>query len=162
MAIPDRYGTDLGLGLMPDIEAWFGAGPGTILDLSAVRRNTVFPPERDLRVVDGFVNLVQSLIVRLQTLRGELAPLGHPEYGSRHHELIGEPNVERTRALLKLHVIECIKQEPRVRRIVSLVVTPGEGKEQRQTVWIRAAVEAAGSEELVSLVVPFSFASPLS
>ena len=33
---------------------------------------------------------------RLKTQKGELAPLGHPEYGSRHHELIGQPNVERT------------------------------------------------------------------
>ncbi len=40
--------------------------------------------------------------------------LGHPDYGSRLHELIGEPNNERTRELVRLYAKECISQEPRV------------------------------------------------
>ena len=31
--------------------------------------------------------------ISYETRKGELAPLGHPEYGSRHHELMGEPGV---------------------------------------------------------------------
>ena len=51
----------------------------------------------DLRTVDGRDNLAQAVINRLLTRQGELAALGHPRYGSRLHELIGEPNNVRIR-----------------------------------------------------------------
>ena len=59
---------------------------------------------------------------RLKTQRGELAPLGHPDYGSRHHELIGQPNVERTRNLIKLYVLQALADEPRVQKVLACVV----------------------------------------
>ena len=52
--------------------------------------------------------------MRLLTPRGELAELGHPEYGSRLHELIGSPNSETRRSLAKLFVLESLAQEPRI------------------------------------------------
>ena len=51
---------------------------------------------------------------------GELAALGHPDYGSRHHELIGEPNVERTRNLIKLYVLQALRREPRIEKVLAL------------------------------------------
>jgi phage baseplate assembly protein W len=74
----------------------------------------------DLEKVSGRENLGQALLHRLLTRRGELAALGHPEYGSRLHELIGEPNNENTRDLVRLYAKECILQEPRVKDIVAI------------------------------------------
>ena len=77
----------------------------------------------DIGVVAGTDAADQLFVTRLKTHKGELAPLGHPEYGSRHHELMGQPNVERTRALIKLHVLEALSHEPRVARIRRCDVT---------------------------------------
>jgi phage baseplate assembly protein W len=42
-------------------------------------------------------NLKQALLLRFLTPTGELALLGHPDYGSRLSELIGELNNETNR-----------------------------------------------------------------
>ncbi len=62
------------------------------------------------------------------TPKGELAPLGHPEYGSRLPDLIGNPNTETTRNLAKLYVIEALKQERRIQKIVAVDVSPAAGE----------------------------------
>ena len=62
--------------------------------------------------------------MRLLTPRGELAELGHPEYGSRLHELIGTPNTETRRGLAKLFVLEASRQEPRIEKVIEVTVTP--------------------------------------
>ena len=56
-------------------------------------------PLMDLGVVSGLDNLGQAVILRLLTPKGELAPLAHPEYGSRLHELVGRQNTATTRNL---------------------------------------------------------------
>jgi phage baseplate assembly protein W len=112
-------------------------------------------------VVAGRANLVQALVVRLATERGELAPLGHPGYGSRHHELIGEPNTETNRNLVKLHVLDCLRQEPRLAEIRRVDVRPAAGREERQRVTVDVEVVARGEPTPLSLVIPFSFAGPL-
>ena len=76
----------------------------------------------DLRTSSGRQNLGQAILHRLLTRRGELAELGHPDYGSRLHELIGEPNNDRTRDLVRLYAKECISQDPRIHEIVKLSV----------------------------------------
>ena len=58
-------------------------------------RRVVMPV--DLAVTSGVDAAVQFLVDRLKTQQGELTALGHPEYGSRHHELIGQPNVGKLR-----------------------------------------------------------------
>lgn len=80
--------------------------------------------QRDFATFSDLDNLGQALTVRLLTPRGELTPLGHPSYGSRLHEVIGATNTPTTRNLAKLFVIEALKQERRVERIVSVEVTP--------------------------------------
>ncbi len=87
------------------------AKPGRVLDFDVVR---------------GRANLEQAIILRLLTPLGELAPLGHPEYGSRLHELVGRPNTETTRNLVKLFILEALQREPRIEDEVAVVVTPGE------------------------------------
>ncbi len=59
-------------------------------------------------------NLGQALILRLLTPRGSLADLGHAEYGSRLHELVGESKSEANRARCKAFVLEAVAAEPRV------------------------------------------------
>lgn len=113
------------------------------------------PGARDLRTLDGLGTIEQALVNRLKTRMGELAPLGHPDYGSRHHELIGEPNTQRTRNLVKLHVLQALRREPRVERVLSATVTPAETP-PRETVRIALVLRLAGVASPLNLVVPFS------
>jgi phage baseplate assembly protein W len=97
----------------------------------------------DLDVVAGRANLAQAIIVRLLTPRGELAPLGHPEYGSRLHELVGRENTETTRNLAKLHILEALQLEPRIEPKVAVTVTPAQSDEQAVGSGARDAVRAS-------------------
>ncbi len=110
---------------------------------------------RDLGVAAGIDNLTQALANRLKTRKGELAPLGHPDYGSRHHELLGEPNVPRTRNLIKLYVLQALRDEPRVEAVLKADVRP-EHNPPRDTVRIELSVQLAGVPSPLNLVVPFS------
>jgi phage baseplate assembly protein W len=76
----------------------------------------------DLATMSERENLAQALILRLLTPRGSLAELGHAVYGSRLHELIGEPKNQATRNLCRAFVLEAVAQEPRVEpKVVELV-----------------------------------------
>jgi phage baseplate assembly protein W len=77
---------------------------------------------RDAGAVSGRANLAQALVLRLLTRQGALTGLGHPDYGCRLTELIGELNNETTRNLARLFTIQAIKQEPRVRELLDLFV----------------------------------------
>jgi phage baseplate assembly protein W len=80
----------------------------------------------DFDVASNRTNLEQAIITRLLTPRGELAPLGHPEYGSRLHELIGRENNDTTRNLMKLFILEALQLEPRIQSKADVTVTPAE------------------------------------
>ena len=161
MADKTYLGQDFDLGFIADEEGRVFAGPYTRVDLQAKTRGDVAPRATDLSVVSGRANLVQSLIMRLKTERGELAGLGHPNYGSRHHQLIGEPNTENNQNLIKLYMLECLRQEPRLEEIVQINVKPGEGRENRDKVDINITVIMKGLPEPLNLVIPFSFGGPL-
>lgn len=155
-------GVDLALGFVADEEGRIFAGPYSHVDLLAATREDVAPRAVDLATISGKANLVQSLILRLMTERGELASLGHPSYGSRHHQLIGEPNTETNRNLIKLYVLECLRQEPRLEAIQRVDVRPAAGRENRDKVEVEIVVVAKGIPDPLSLVVPFSFEGPLA
>lgn len=159
MANGDYLGYDLDLGFVADEEARVFAGPYSPVDLQSLTRTDISPRSRDLHLVGGLANLVQSLIVRLKTERGELAGLAHPDYGSRHHRLIGEPNTEGNRNLIKLYVLECLRQEPRLEAIRRVDVKAGQGRENRDKVEISITAIAKGVPDPLSFVVPFSFES---
>jgi phage baseplate assembly protein W len=114
---------------------------------------------RDLEVADGLDNVTQAIVNRLKTVRGELAPLGHPDYGSRHHELIGEPNVSRTRNLIKLYVLQALRKEPRIEKVLRATVA-AEHSPPREVVRIELTVRLIGEPNPVNLVVPFSLEGP--
>ena len=79
---------------------------------------------RDLALVSGRENLQQAVILRLLTPRGELSALGHPQYGSRLHELIGEPASETRRNVAKVHILEALAAEPRIAKVEKVIVEP--------------------------------------
>ena len=99
--------------------------------------------------------LVQAVANRLKTRKGELAGLGHPDYGSRHHELMGEPNVERTRNLIKFFVLQALRDEPRIERVLRAEVR-AEHAPPREMVRIELTIKPIGSQVPLNLVVPFS------
>ena len=68
----------------------------------------------DIAVFDNRENLAQALTLRLLTARGSLRDMGHANYGSRLHELIGRRKNETNRNLCRLFVLEAVAQEPRV------------------------------------------------
>lgn len=84
-------------------------------------------PTEDLATVSGYRNLAQAVIIRLLTPRGELAPLGHPEFGSRLHELVGKPNNTAHRALMKLFILDSLSAEPRIKPGTKVAIEPLRG-----------------------------------
>jgi phage baseplate assembly protein W len=102
----ELFGTDLALR---------GAGAG---DLVVGRRG-------DLTLAAGEDNIVQALSLRLSVRRGELARLGLPDFGSRLHELVGEPNNQRTRVIATGHARTAVEQDPRVARVVRVEARSG-------------------------------------
>ena len=145
-ALAPFQGADLRLDYAP------GGGFFEDGDLATERRDA---RRRDLAVSAGIDNLTQAIANRLKTRQGELAALGHPTYGSRHHELIGEPNVERTRNLIKLYVLQALRDEPRIERVLRATVR-AEHEPPRETVRIEIEVRVLGQPQPLNLVVPFS------
>jgi phage baseplate assembly protein W len=109
----------------------------------------------DLGLIEDADNLVQAVANRLKTRKGELAGLGHPDYGSRHHELMGEPNVERTRNLIKFFVLQALRDEPRIERVLRADVR-AEHAPPRDIVRIELTIQPIGAQVALNLVVPFS------
>lgn len=141
-----RLGTDLALLFPGPSGFWEDAD----LAVSRSRQGR----DRDLAVVQGVDSADQLLINRIKTHRGELTPLGHPEYGSRHHQLIGEPNVDRTRHLIKLYILEALSHEPRIEKVLSCIVEPAHDP-PRDLVRIVIDLKLIDEDEPRNLVVPF-------
>ena len=76
----------------------------------------------DLALAYGNANAVQALSLRLRVRKGELALLGWPDYGSRLHELIGEPDLPRTRLKAQVFAREAVEADARVRRVEAIEV----------------------------------------
>jgi len=110
---------------------------------------------RDVALTDGIDNFTQAVANRLKTRKGELAALGHPGYGSRHHELLGEPNVARTRNLIKLYVLQALRDEPRIEKVLEVKVA-AEHEPPRDSVRIEMTVRVLGQPAPLTLVLPFS------
>ena len=71
----------------------------------------------EVATVSGFANLEMQLRHRLMTLRGELAALGHPEYGCILPLLIGEIGTDHIYERARLESKICILQDPRVKTV---------------------------------------------
>jgi phage baseplate assembly protein W len=113
----ERWGTDLRL--LQNLDRQNDRDRGR--DLSITTRAET--GQIDLETLSGRDNLQQALLLRFLTPVGELALLGHPKYGSRLFELIGELNTETNRNRAKLFVLQALAEEPRVRDVRSVRVT---------------------------------------
>lgn len=107
----------------------------------------------DLQRLAGVNNLKQALLLRFLTPVGELALLGHRDYGSRLHTLIGELNNETNRNRAKLFVLEALAAEPRVEKVLAVDVTTRRSQPTR--IDIRVSVQVIGQEAPLNLVFPF-------
>jgi len=138
----------------------FGGGFFEDADLATTEQSSRAALTRDLAVAEGLDALRQAIVNRLKTRKGELASLGHPDYGSRHHELIGEPNVERTRDLIKLYVLQALRDEPRIERVLEAKVS-AEQSPPRETVRIELRVQLHRQITPLNLLIPFSLEAAL-
>ncbi len=106
----------------------------------------------DFRIVTRESNLGQAIVLRLKTRKGELADLGHPDYGSTLYRLIGEPNNIRTKELVRAAILEALQQEPRIKQIVSIrVSTP---KYDQTRVDVELTIIPADREAALSFTFP--------
>lgn len=112
----------------------------------------------DLALAEGNHNIVQALTLRLKVRRGELAPLGWPDYGSRLHELIGEPNVLRTHLKLQSFARLAVEADPRVLEVVEVrtLNLPGE----RDTVRLMMDIRLIDRPEPLNLVADIPLEKP--
>jgi phage baseplate assembly protein W len=107
----------------------------------------------DLETLTGADNLQQALLLRFLTPMGELTELGHPDYGSRLSELIGELNNESNRNLAKMFVLQALAGEPRVKQILDLQVT--QNAVRRDQMDISVSLLPLDSDTPLDLVFPF-------
>ena len=93
-----------------------------------------------LDTVAGLDNLVQALSLRLLVDRGDLAGNGHPRYGSKIRDLIGEPMDRANRELIRRYVRRALLEDPRVQDVVETVVSVR--ADAPDSVEVRAVVKA--------------------
>lgn len=108
----------------------------------------------DFATVSDRDNLVQAITIRLLTPRGELAALGHPDYGSRLPELIGQQRTDTTRNLAKLYILEALKQERRIAEVIKLTVENHPVKKDpnyRHMILVHLQVRAIGDSAVIDL-----------
>jgi phage baseplate assembly protein W len=107
----------------------------------------------DLQTLSGVDNIAQALLLRFLTPHGELAVLGHATYGSRLHELIGEPNTETNRNRAKVYVLQSLAEEPRVASVLSARVT--QRPSNRSAIDIDLELKIIDQDKPLNLVFPF-------
>jgi phage baseplate assembly protein W len=120
-------------------------------DLSVIRRPAT--GLMDLETLTGVENFQQALLLRFLTPTGELAALGHPDYGTRLNELIGELNNQTNRNRAKLYVLQALAAEPRVKKVQAVTVTqnPRDPTRMDIDIWLLAI----DSDTPINLVFPF-------
>ena len=120
-------------------------------DLST--RQRVGHRQFDLDTLSTADNLAQALLLRFLTPVGALTILGHPDYGSRLEELIGELNNETNRNRAKLFTLQALQAEPRVKEVRSVTVT--QSLRDRTRMDIKVSLLPVDSDTLLNLVFPF-------
>ncbi|MCA9941834.1 MAG: GPW/gp25 family protein [Ardenticatenaceae bacterium] len=107
----------------------------------------------DLETLTGTDNLKQALLLRFLTPMGEMAVLGHPNYGSRLSELIGELNSQTNRNRAKMFVLQALAQEPRVAEVLRVDVTAARSNPNQ--INIDVTLRATREGTILNLVFPF-------
>lgn len=142
----DQFGKDLKLKLRRDERGFIKT------DLSVSRSG-------DLEIIHHHETVIQSIRNRLATQQGELAELGHPEYGSLLDSVIGEPNIPDTHRIIETLVKDCLAQEPRVAKILDIIAAPN--KHDHNCVDISVYLKLRGEPEHLKLVLNFELEGSL-
>jgi len=149
LAVPhEQFGVDLRLLL--NLEHQNDRNPGSDLRVSKRPESAA---KDDLEVLAEVANLQQALLLRFLTRTGELTALGHPDYGSRLYQLIGELNNEGNRNRAKLYVLESLQAEPRVQEVLSVNVT--QNRADRTGMDISVSLRTIVEGTVLNLVFPF-------
>ncbi len=113
----------------------------------------VIAAEGDFETVADHDNLAQAIIVRLSTDEGELDDIGHADYGSRLHDVIGEVNNATTRQRIKAIVMDCLVQENRIKEVadVNVVTDP----DDPQGVDIEITIVPIAGSSFLTVSYPF-------
>ena len=146
-----RLGTDLRL--LRDLTNQNDRNPGSDLSTITVPDRLSQFPLVDLETLSTQDNLKQALLLRFLTRVGELAQLGHPDYGSRLFTLIGELNNENNRNRAKLYVLEALAAEPRVAQPPLLVRVTQNAKNPTE-MDIELQLKPINSDSVLNLVLP--------
>ena len=77
----------------------------------------------DLHTVSGLDNLVQALTLRLLVDKGDLSCLGHPRYGSKIRDLLGQTMDRANRELIRRYVRQALLEDKRVQEVVNVTVS---------------------------------------
>ncbi len=109
--------------------------------------------QRDLLTITGRENLAQAIINRLLTRQGELASLGHLDYGSRLHELIGELNNARTRLRAEMYIRECLAQEALVQEVTQVIFAPPARTYSPDVLDVTIVLRLVGGQEELRLIL---------
>lgn len=110
-------------------------------------------PTGDLQTIAEELNVGQAVISRMRTRKGELLDIGHSQFGSRLYELVGEPNNEATRTLVRNIAKETLNADPRIKEIRRIDVQPSRFDPHR--VDLEITVIAIQSETPINIVYPF-------
>jgi phage baseplate assembly protein W len=143
----ERWGTDLRL--LQDLAHQNSRDRGS--DLST--RSRTESSGKDLEPLKGVENLKQALLLRFLTPVGELAPLGHPDYGSRLFDLLGSPNNETNRNRAKMYVLQALKDEPRIKKVLAVSVM--QNRSERTRLDIEVSLTPIDSDTTLNFVFPF-------
>lgn len=109
--------------------------------------------EGDFDTVADEDNLAQAIIARLATDEGELYDIGHADYGSRLHDVIGEVNNATTRQRIKAKVEECLVQETRIKQVANINVLPD--PDDPHAVDIEIAIVPIKGSDYLTVSFPF-------
>ena len=112
--------------------------------------------QKDLATLAGRANLVQAIINRLLTRKGELRSLGHPDYGSRLYELVGEPNNIRIQGLAEIYIRESLAQESRIEAITGIAFAPINRQKEKHEMRIQISVKPQGMAQNLTLILPIN------
>ena len=106
----------------------------------------------DLETVEGRDLMIQAIRHRLLTRKGELASLGHPEYGSLLEEVVGEPNIADTHRIIETLIRDCLKYESRIKNIISVKASSSD--KEKDMVHIFVHVELGGEDGELKITYP--------
>jgi len=112
-------------------------------------------PKGDIAIISGKDNVLQSIVNRLNTRKGELSELGHPEYGSDLEDVIGMPNTPDTLRIIETYVRDALRDERRIESVLRVEAKFLDGRPD--TVVVEMDVRLP-TREVMAVQVPVSLA----